>query len=148
MKPLALNYTDQKTNYSLDLPVTVFKKPTNEKEYNKLQLLLHTLIDQVRDNEKHPLVDVMQIIGENLEQYDDENDPFPLGQNISNVEMIKHLMTENQVRQKDLAHIFGGQGNVSKFLNGERPLSKKQIIGLKDYFSISADFFTEFKSKK
>lgn len=34
-------------------------------------------------------------------------------------------------------------GNVSKYLNGERSLSKKQIAGLKKRFGISADFFVK-----
>jgi antitoxin component HigA of HigAB toxin-antitoxin module len=43
----------------------------------------------------------------------------------------------------DLADIFGSQANVSKFLNSERPLSMKQISGLKERFGISADFFVK-----
>lgn len=50
-------------------------------------------------------------------------------------------MKTHDLQQKDLADIFGGQANVSKFLNGERSLSKKQISGLKQKFGVSADFF-------
>lgn len=53
----------------------VFKKPTNSKEYAKLEKLLDELIDEVRGNDKHPLAMTMQIIGENLEQYDNEHFP-------------------------------------------------------------------------
>jgi len=82
----------------------------------------------------------MQIIGENLEQYDSEHYP-PIGYNVSDINMVKYLMKSHDLNQVDLADIFGGQANVSKFLNGERPLSKKQIAGLKKKFRISADFF-------
>ena len=51
------------------------------------------------------------------------------------------FMEVNNLNQKDLSSIFGNQGNVSKFLNGERSLSKLQIVGLKKRFLISADFF-------
>lgn len=114
--------------------------PSNAKEYAKLEKILDELIDEVRDNEKHPLAIVMQIIGENLEQYDNEHYPA-IGHNISEIDMVKYLMKSHNLHQNDLADIFGGQANVSKYLNGERQLSKKQIAGLKKKFGISADFF-------
>lgn len=137
---LAIDYVDQKTDHKFHLPITVFKKPSNAKEYSKLEKILDELIDEVRDNEKHPLTIVMQIIGENLEQYDSEHYP-DIGHNISEIDMVKYLMKSHHLHQTDLAYIFGGQANVSKFLNGERQLSKNQIIGLKKRFGISADFF-------
>jgi HTH-type transcriptional regulator / antitoxin HigA len=137
---LAIDYVDPKTDHKFHLPVSVFKKPSNAKEYARLEKILDKLIDEVRDNEKHPLAIIMQIIGENLEQYD--NDHYPaIGQHISEIDMVQYLMKSHHLYQSDLADIFGGQANVSKFLNGERPLSKNQIAGLKKKFGISADFF-------
>jgi HTH-type transcriptional regulator/antitoxin HigA len=138
--PLSIDYIDSKTEHKFHLPVTVFKKPTNDLEYTALEKILDNLIDEVRGNGKHPLALVMQIIGDNLEQYDDENHP-PIGQNVSHIEMISHLMKTHNLKQLDLADIFGSQANVSKFLHNERPLSMKQIAGLKKKFEISADFF-------
>ncbi len=40
--------------------------------------------------------------------------------------MLEYLMKSHNLLQTDLADIFGGQANVSKFLNGKRPLSKNQ----------------------
>src|SRR3990167_1559321 len=74
-KELAIDYVDQVSNHEFHLPISVFKKPKNLKEYAKLQKILDQLIDEVRDNEKHLLLPAMQIIGENLEQYNDENHP-------------------------------------------------------------------------
>lgn len=137
---LAIDYVDPKTDHKFHLPISVFKKPHNEKEYSKLEKILDNLIDEVRDNEKHPLAIAMQIIGDNLEQYDNEHYPA-IGHNISEIDMVKYLMKSHNLHQSDLAKIFGGQANVSKYLNGERPLSKNQIAGLKKRFGISADFF-------
>lgn len=139
---LAIDYTDPKTDHHFHLPVSVFKKPTNIKEYTKLEKILDKLIDVVRDNENHPLAVVMQIIGENLKQYDNEHYPA-IGHNISDIDLVKHLMKSHHLHQRDLADLFGGQANVSKFLNGKRPLSKNQITGLKKRFGISADFFVK-----
>ncbi len=137
---LAIDYTDHVTKHRFHLPLSVFKKPESHKEYLKLEELLDKLIDEVRDNEKHPLALVMQIIGENLERYDDEHYPC-IGANVTAIDMVKYLMTTHNLHQKDLADIFGSQANVSKFLNGERSLGKKAISGLKRKFGLSADFF-------
>lgn len=137
---LAIDYTDNKTKHKFHLPITVFKKPIDDQEYLKLEKILDYLIDEIRDDQHHPLAIVMQIIGENLEQYDTEHAPS-IGENVSAIEMVQYLMKIHNLRQKDLADIFGGQANVSKFLNGERGLGKNQIIGLKTRFNLSANFF-------
>lgn len=137
---LQINYVDKKAECEFHLPIAVFKKPSNAKEYTKLENILDELIDAIRGNEKHPLAIAMQIIGENLEQYDNEHFPA-IGSHISDIELVTFLMNSHHLRQIDLAEIFGGQANVSKFLHGERPLSKAQIFGLKNKFNISTDFF-------
>tara|TARA_R110000868_G_scaffold188333_2_gene431051 strand:+ start:341 stop:772 length:432 start_codon:yes stop_codon:yes gene_type:complete len=140
MAALSIDYFDENTHHQFHLPLSNFKKPTNEEEYLKLEKVLDQLIDEVKNNEEHQLSLAMQIIGENLEQYDDENYPA-IGANVSDIDMVKHLMTTNHLYQKDLAGIFGSQANVSKFLSGERALGKNAISGLKQKFGISADFF-------
>lgn len=62
---LAMDYVDQKTTHKFHLPLHVFKKPNNEREYTKLEKIVDTLIDEVRGHEHHPLAVAMQIIGEN-----------------------------------------------------------------------------------
>lgn len=140
MPALSIDYIDERTNHEFHLPLSVFQKPKNRKEYLKLEEILDQLIDEVRDDEGHQLAIAMQIIGENLEQYDDEHYPA-IGSNISDVDMVKYLMKSHKLHQKDIADIFGSQANVSKFLNGERALGKNTISGLKKRFGISADFF-------
>lgn len=140
MTALSIDYVDERTKHQFHLPLSVFKKPRNSEDYSFLETILDRLLDEVRDDQTHPLAIAMQIIGDNLEQYDDEHHP-DIGENITDVEMVKYLMKTNHLHQKDLADIFGSQANVSKFLNGERQLGKKAILGLKKRFGISADFF-------
>lgn len=137
---LAIDYYDEKSDHQFHLPLSVFKKPINDKEYSKLEKILDALIDEIKGNEKHPLAIAMQIIGDNLEQYDNEHYP-DIGTHIDDIDMVRYLMKTHHLHQADLADVFGGQANVSKFLHGERALSKKQIIALKNKFGISADFF-------
>lgn len=44
--------------------------PTNEGEYQQLQTLLDELTDLVRDDETHPLVNLMEVLGVLLENYE------------------------------------------------------------------------------
>jgi HTH-type transcriptional regulator/antitoxin HigA len=47
MTALAINYVDKNTDHKFHLPISVFKKPSNAKEYSKLEKILDNLIDEV-----------------------------------------------------------------------------------------------------
>jgi len=49
--------------------------PHSEQEYQRLVTLLDSLIDEVGENESHPLASLMEIIGVLVERYEDENVP-------------------------------------------------------------------------
>ncbi len=49
--------------------------PHTETEYQKLVSLLDDLIDEVGEDESHPLASLMEIIGLLLENYESENVP-------------------------------------------------------------------------
>lgn len=138
--PLFFDYVSDITEHKFHLPLAVFKKPENPIEYDVLENILDEIIDEIRENEDHPLALVAQIIGDNLEDFDDKNHPA-IGHAVTDIELIRHLMHENNLNQGDMTDVFGNQGNVSKFLNGERGLSKRQISKIVARFQISADFF-------
>ena len=49
--------------------------PHTESEYRQLVELLDSLIDQVGDNESHPLASFMEVVGILIEKYEDEHVP-------------------------------------------------------------------------
>jgi HTH-type transcriptional regulator / antitoxin HigA len=49
--------------------------PKTEREYNELVELLDTLIDEVGQDEKHPLASLMDVIGVLIERYEDQYVP-------------------------------------------------------------------------
>ena len=49
--------------------------PHTEKQYRALVTLLDTLVDEVGENEKHPLASLMEVIGVLIEKYEDEHVP-------------------------------------------------------------------------
>lgn len=138
--PIFIDYVDDITEHKFHLPLAVFKKPTSQDEYDYLEVVLDNIIDEIKDNETHPLALAAQIIGDNIEDYDDRNHPA-IGHSVTDIELLRHLMKENNLNQNDMVDIFGNQGNVSKFLNGDRSLSKVQISKLVTRFHVSADFF-------
>jgi len=49
--------------------------PHTEDEYRKLVALLDGLIDEVGEDESHPLASLMEIVGVLIEKYEDEHVP-------------------------------------------------------------------------
>ena len=60
------------------------------------------------------------------------------------VQLLKLLMTENNLKAKDLVGILNvSKGTVSKILNYKKGLSKKSIRQLSDYFRVSQQVFNK-----
>jgi HTH-type transcriptional regulator / antitoxin HigA len=51
------------------------RMPHNDREYRQLVKLLDRLIDDVGENENHPLASMMEVIGVLIEKYEDEKVP-------------------------------------------------------------------------
>ena len=47
--------------------------PHSEREYRQLVKLLDRLVDEVGEDENHPLASLMEVIGVLIEKYEDEN---------------------------------------------------------------------------
>jgi HTH-type transcriptional regulator/antitoxin HigA len=57
------------------------------------------------------------------------------------LEILKHLMEENELSTTDLGHVLGSRGLASEVLNGKRGLSKMLMAKLGDYFGVDAALF-------
>lgn len=73
-----------------------------------------------------------------VEEYEDKNYPIP---DAAPVDIIRHLMEANNLRQKDLADVFGTESIVSDVLNGKRELAKEHIRRLSARFHVSPAVF-------
>ena len=115
----------------------VFSIPKNEKNYKKLVKIQDELLDQIGENEKHPLVPLLETIGSLIENYEAENVMIP---DSDPIEVLKYLMDEHNLTQKDL-NIIGSQGVVSEILNHKRQLNSRQIKELSKKFNVSPAIF-------
>ena len=115
----------------------VFSVPHNKKDYEKLVTLLDSLIDEVGNNENHPLASLMETIGSLIEtyesQYIDEIEGNP-------IDTLNALMFEHGLKQSDLTDI-GSQGVVSEILSGKRQLNIRQVKMLSKRFGVSPAVF-------
>jgi len=57
------------------LSVTSYTFLQTEKEYQETVTLLDSLIDQVGEDETHPLASLMEILGVLIEKYEDDHIP-------------------------------------------------------------------------
>jgi HTH-type transcriptional regulator/antitoxin HigA len=55
---------------------------------------------------------------------------------VSGMDVLKFLMDQNDLKQKDLIGILGGKSAVSEILNGKRPLNLKHIRNLSEKFNV------------
>ena len=109
----------------------------NEREYNAAVKRLNALLDEIRDDEKHPLYGLLDTLGSLIALYEEEHYPIP---EATGAEVLRFLMDEHGLTQSDLPEI-GSQGVVSEILNGKRELNVRQIRGLAKRFKVSSAVF-------
>jgi HTH-type transcriptional regulator/antitoxin HigA len=112
---------------------STFSVPHTEEEYDNLVALLDFLLDEVGEDEKHPLASLMETIGSLVESYEAKNVELPSG---NPVEALRYLMQEHGLKQADLQEL-GSQGVVSEILQGKRRLNLRQVKELSQRFKVS-----------
>jgi HTH-type transcriptional regulator / antitoxin HigA len=73
-----------------------------------------------------------------VEEYEAKEYPVP---EASPLDIVRHLMEVNHLRQKDLVEVFGTESIVSDVLNGKRDLAKEHIRRLSARFHVSPAVF-------
>jgi HTH-type transcriptional regulator / antitoxin HigA len=107
-------------------PLKVIKK---EEEYQEALKSLETVFDKAEG----PLADYAETLTLLIEKYEETLHIFP---EASGKEVLKFLMDQNGLKQKDLAGILGGKSTVSELLNGKRPFNLNHIRLLAKKFNV------------
>ena len=119
-------------NNMKSLKYTIIK---TEVQYTEYCDLLENLIYE----EKLSLQDEIDLLTLLIEKWDKEHNSL---MDLSPIDLLKALMTENGLKAKDLVEILGlSKGTVSKILNCQKGLSKETIRKLSDYFKLSQESF-------
>lgn len=109
----------------------------NEREYDIAVERMNELLDEVGDDEKHPLYGLLDTLGTLIHAYEEEHLSIPES---NGADMLSYLMEEHGLKQSDLSEI-GSQGVVSEILNGKRELNVRQMRELAKRFHVSPAVF-------
>jgi HTH-type transcriptional regulator / antitoxin HigA len=109
---------------------------TSERQHEEYLSVLDKLASKERptaEEEKYA-----QVLMTLIEAYEEEHDSIP---DASPVEVLRALMDANNLRQKDLAPIFGAESIVSEVLHAKRELNRTHIEKLSRRFRVSPAVF-------
>ncbi len=108
-----------------------------KKEYERAVGVLDVILDEIGEDEKHPLAELADAISVFVQKYEDEHVRLPAAKPVA---VLKFLMHEHGLRQSDLPEI-GSQGVVSEVLASKRELNTQQIKRLAKRFGVSPAVF-------
>jgi HTH-type transcriptional regulator/antitoxin HigA len=106
-----------------------------EQEYNEACERIYTLISGNENaiEPDSPEGEELELLSLLVEKYEQEHYPIEAP---SPIEAIKFRMEQMNLKQIDVAPLFGGKTRVSEVLNGKRPLTLKMITLLNRYLGI------------
>ncbi len=128
------------TNLTYEQLMTAFmpRPIQSEAQYWETQAHIDDLVD--KNDLTADEQDYLTLLGLVIERYEDDNEPdFEL----RGVALIKALVEEQGLRQRDLVPIFKTDSIVSAVLNGKRSLTVEHINKLAAFFNLPHDLFFE-----
>lgn len=108
-----------------------------EAEYHRAVAMLDEIIDEIGEQEAHPLADLVETLALAVSAYEEVHVPVPVS---SGPEILRALMEDHGLSQSDLPEV-GSQGVVSEVLSGKRDLNVRQIARLAARFGVSPAVF-------
>ena len=108
-----------------------------EAENDRCTALLEDLLRRKqRTAEEKRLAELLTLL---IEAYEQQYHALP--RTAGPVDVLRHLMDANGLRQVDLLDVFGTASIVSEILSGKRELSKAHIARLSERFHLSPALF-------
>lgn len=108
---------------------------SEEQNQRYIQWLEELTSQEVTSPAQDKLIALLALL---VEEYEDRHYPVP---EAGPLDIVRHLMESNNLRQKDLADVFGTESIVSDVLNGRRDLAKEHIRRLSKRFRVSPAIF-------
>jgi HTH-type transcriptional regulator/antitoxin HigA len=108
-----------------------------EADYNKAIAFIDKLLDEVGDDEAHPLAEVLDLIATQVKAYEDEHVQIP---DAEPREVLLFLIDQHGLKQGDLDDC-APQHRISEILSGKRSVSKEIAKRLANRFNVHADLF-------
>ena len=109
----------------------------DEDHYLRMVATLEALLDEVRGNEQHPAMGLVDIVGDLIEDYEAGEPPLPAA---SGVDTLVFLIEQHGLTPADLSEI-GDENQVQEVLAGRRELDSRQLRALGQRFGVSPGTF-------
>ncbi|MBC3774557.1 transcriptional regulator [Pseudomonas sp. SWRI99] len=113
------------------------RKPKSEEDYDVLVRAVDEILEITGEDESHPLMSLLDIIGDWIEEWDRTHHPMA---EASGEEVLGYMMREHGLTQSDLPGV-GTQSVVSEILSGKRKLNLRQIRWLAERFNVPIEVF-------
>ena len=85
--------------------------------------------------------DYLNVLGTLVYDYEQKHEPMPV---LKGIALLKALMVEENIQEKDLVDIFESESWVSEMIDGKRELTASQIHKLAKFFHLSLVAFLEY----
>ena len=108
-----------------------------EADYAQARATIDTLLDEIGDNETHPLADVLDYLSGQVKAYEDDKFQIPSAEP---KEVLRFLMEQHNLKQEDLG-ACAPQSRISDILSGRRSISEDIAKRLAQRFHVRADVF-------
>jgi HTH-type transcriptional regulator / antitoxin HigA len=109
---------------------------TNDQQLEATQEVIDSLLDRTELTPEES--DHLNVLGTLVFDYEQKNETIA---DIYGVELLKVLIAERNLRQKDLISVFKTESIVSDILNGKRQLTIRHIQELAQFFNLSPAVF-------
>ena len=108
-----------------------------EKENEKYTEILYDLDRRSKTltNAEKELADLLTLL---IEDFEEKQYQLPRA---GPLEVLRFLMDQHNLKQKDLVHVFGTPSIVSEVLSGKRELNRDYIKRLSERFHVSPELF-------
>jgi HTH-type transcriptional regulator / antitoxin HigA len=128
------------SSYYIEIITTFPPRPiTCEAELIATQNRIDSIVS--RSNLTQDDRDYLNVLGTLVYDYEQKHEPMPV---LKGIALLKALMVEDNIQEKDLVDIFESESWVSEVMNGKRELTAGQIQKLAKFFHLSPVAFIEY----
>jgi HTH-type transcriptional regulator/antitoxin HigA len=108
-----------------------------EEDYARATKTIDVLLNEIGDDEDHPLADVLDFLADQVKTYEDEHFSIPKAKPH---EVLRFLMEQHGLQQEDLSDC-APQSRISEILAGKRSISKENAKRFACRFNVHGDLF-------
>jgi HTH-type transcriptional regulator / antitoxin HigA len=117
--------------------IMVIRKVTTSSEHTRALERIDELMDIAEDD---PRIYELMYLSNIVADYEDAVYPIPP---CTPADIIWFMMTQKNIKQKDLIPILGSEGMVSMVLNGKRSLTVEKMVRLSKFLGVPVALLAE-----